>query len=428
MTAKTKTRLWQIAAVLLVLAVGGGLAAALTLTRDKAAQEPREVAAPAVRASRAATETAEVVIRGHGTAEAHTQVSVIPQVGGQIVELDPRFVAGGTFEAGETLIRIDPRDYRLRLEQAQDQVAEAAASLEAAEADIAAAEAQVADRREDADRLRELFDRDAATEREMKRAAIALQQAEASLEAARARRTSAAAALERARTAADLAELELDRTEISLPFAGRVLSEDVGLGQHIVSGQPVATVYATDRLEVPVPLEDQELRWFAVGPDRGAEAEVTTRFAGSNQVWRGRVVRMEGQIDPTTRMATVVVAVPAPDAGETPLLPGMFVDVAIRGRELEGVLPIPRHALREGGEVWTVDEDSRLHIQPVEIAWLDSEQAFVSGGLEPGQIVVTSNLDAVAEGMPVRVSLPDERQASLNGPAPSIAREGSRHE
>ena len=103
-------------------------------------------------------------------------------------------------------------------------------------------------------------------------------------------------------------------------------------------------------------------------------------------------------------MVHVVVVVREPFAGRDgrpPLLPGTFVEVAIAGRQLDDVVVVPRHALREGDRVW-VAAGGVLEVRDVEVLRRDRTQAYVGGGLEPGEALVTSSLDAVTDGMAVR--------------------------
>ncbi|MEO1369300.1 MAG: efflux RND transporter periplasmic adaptor subunit, partial [Acidobacteriota bacterium] len=224
-----------------------------------------------------------------------------------------------------------------------------------------------------------------------------------------------------ARAQLQRAELNLERTRISLPFDAVVLTENVDLGQLVTQGRAVATLYGTGTVEVRVPLADEELRWFDL-PRRGVAgptAAVDADFGGDRQSWPATVARLEGEVDPRTRMVRVIVEVEDPFDGATPLLPGTFVDVAIDGRTLEDVVRIPRFALRQGSTVWTA-EDGRLQIRPVEVARRDRFYAYIESGLAAGSQVITSSLDGVVDGMAVRASeliAPEAEPPQVDGPA-----------
>jgi RND family efflux transporter MFP subunit len=332
-----------------------------------------------------------VTVTGHGEVVAKVAVDVVPQVQGQVVKVHPALVAGGFFRAGDVLVVIDPRDYELAVERAQAAVARAQVTLEReqAEAEVAREEWDVLNPGEEPS--------SGLVVREPQ-----VRQSEAELAAAIAELSAA--------------ELNLQRTRISLPFDGVVVSESIDVGQFVGTGTRLARVYGTDVVEVRVPLDSRELAWFSVPArgEEGAQVEVSTTFGGSRQVWKGKVSRMEAQVDQQSRMVHVVVEIRDPYAasdGRPALLPGTFVDVSISGRALEGVVAIPRHVIREGGGVWVV-EDGLLRVRDVEVLRSDRQQTLVSSGLAQGDLVIVSALDAVTDGMKVRISNGDSSQSS----------------
>jgi RND family efflux transporter MFP subunit len=366
---------------IVVLIAGIAAAAMLASARKAPPRVDRPPLGPLVEVMSTEVEDVSVVVAGHGEVVAKVAVDVVPQVGGQVVETHPSLVAGGFFKAGEVLVVIDARDYELARERAEAAVARAKVTLEREQA-----EAEVA--REEWNDLHPGEEPTALVIREPQ-----IRQAEAEYAAA----------------VADLsvAKLNLERTRISLPFDGVVVSESVDIGQFVGIGSRVATVYGTDVVEVRVPLDSRELAWFDV-PSRGgrssSKAEISASFGGTRSTWEGRVTRMEAQVDQTSRMVHVVVEVPRPydTSDDHPaLLPGSFVDVRIFGRTLQDVVSVPRYAVRDGEHVW-VFADNKLGIRDVEVLRSDRQQALISSGLEQGDLVIVSSLDAVTDGMTVR--------------------------
>jgi len=365
-----------------IVLIAGAAAAFLIASAGKAPPRvDRPALGPLVEVMRAEVADVPVVVTGHGEVVARVSVDLIPQVAGQVVNTHRSLVAGGFFKAGEVLVVIDPRDYDLAVERAQAAVARAKVTLEReqAEADVA---------REEWDGLHPGEEPTGLVIREPQ-----IRQAEAEYAAAE----------------ADLsvARLSLERTRISLPFDGVVVSESVDVGQFVGNGSRLATVYGTDVVEVRVPLDSRELAWFDVpsrGGNPGSLAEVSTSFGGTRSVWEGRLTRMEAQVDQMSRMVHVVIEVPKPydtTGGRPALLPGSFVDVRISGRTLSEVTSVPRHAIRDGGSVWVFDNGS-LRIREVEVLRADRQQTLISSGLEEGELVIISSLDAVTDGMTVR--------------------------
>jgi RND family efflux transporter MFP subunit len=202
--------------------------------------------------------------------------------------------------------------------------------------------------------------------------------------------------------------LSLERTELKAPFDARVSQENVDIGQYVSPGQALATLYSTEAAEIMLPLEDEDLFWFDVpgftpNNSPGASAKVLARLAGRERTWSGAVVRTEGRLDERTRMINVVVRVEQPYAKKPPLPVGLFVIVEIEGRTLPDAAVIPRSALHQDDVVWVVDNDDRLHFREVDVARVQGDEVMVEDGLKDGEMVVITPLEAVTDGMAVRV-------------------------
>jgi RND family efflux transporter MFP subunit len=367
----------------LILIVAAMAAVLLASARSAPERQERPHLGPLVEVTTAEHGSVAVEVCGHGEVAARVTVEVAPEVPGRVVEVHPQLVAGGRIPSGEPLLVVDPRDYELAVNRARASLTRAEVALERERA-----EAQVA--REEWEALHPgeppyspLVVREPQ-----------VRQAEAELEAAKAD--------------LDAALLNLERTQVTLPFDAIVVAKSVDVGQHVTVGRTLATVYGTNTVEVRVPMPDSELEWFDVpeSGEPGPDATVTATFAGAERSWSATVARLEARVDPTSRMVHVVTEVPNPfDAqGERPpLLPGTFVEVCINGEELVDVVSVPRHAVRQNDVVWVV-EGSTLHLAPVSVARTNREVAYLRSGLEGGEQVVVSSLDAVTDGMTVRTA------------------------
>ena len=421
-TANSGGKLWKILLPVLVLLVAAGGTAALIASREAPPRVERKSLGPLVETLDASPSDVPLTVSGHGEVSARIQVELLPEVPGKVTWVNSSLRSGGRFDAGETLLRIDDRDYKLAVERAQAAVARAETGLQREQAEAQAATAEWRAMNGD------------ETPPELLVRGPQIRQAEAELAAAQ----------------ADLsaAELSLERTRLSLPFDGIVVSENVSPGQFVSQGRAVASAYGTEAVEIRVPLANAELAWFDIGAEAGGTpAEVKSEVAGRNWTWLGVVERLEGQVDPKSRMVHVVVRVDRPfDApaqleraelaststdsdlqpdpntrSRPPLLPGTFVDVAISGHTLLDVVELPRYALREGGVVWAAQawnaegsgDDAEagpvLRLREVEVVRADRTSAFVRG-LQPGDRVIVSSLDAPVDGMAVRLA--DGKEAS----------------
>ena len=330
-------------------------------------------------------------VQAQGAVVPRTETALIPEVAGRVVEVSPNFASGGFFSRGDVLLRIDPVNYELAVTQAKSQVAQAklAVAREEAEAEVA--------RRE----WRDLGNGEASA---LARRDLQVEQARSALEAAE-------AALRRA-------ERDLERTRLRAPYDGRVRSKVVDVGQYVAPGTPVGRVYAIDYAEVRLPIPSDEMEYLdlpmnfdgTAKGDVGPPVMLRASFAGETRTWQARVVRVEGEIDPQTRMVHVVARVDDPygrdrrHEGRPPLAIGLFVDAEIEGRTAHGVIPVPREAVRDDGRIMVVDEDDRLRLRDVDILRAERDQVFVSSGLQAGERVCLSNLAVVVDGMKVRTT------------------------
>jgi RND family efflux transporter MFP subunit len=392
----TKRRL--IHAIITVLFVMSGVLGMRALTASKPEMKKRRPTTPVpmVRTVTVTTGPQAVHVLGEGTVRPLREINLVPQVGGKVVYVSPSLVNGGKFGKGDTLLRIDPVDYELSVTLAEAKVKNSESLLRLAEEEAAAAQEE----------WRLLHADDAQSEAKPP-----------PLVAKEPQLAAAMAGLKADRADLDRALLNLERTKLKAPFAGRVSQEDVGIGQYVSPGQALASLYSTEAAEIVLPLEDEQTFWFHVpgftpGESDGSSALVRARVAGRAATWPGKVVRTEGTLDERTRMINVIVRVEKPYAKKPPLAVGLFVTVDIEGRTLPDAALIPRSALREGNVVWVVDNDNRLRFREVEVGRVQGDEALVKAGLESGERVVITSLKVVSDGMAVRTASVEEETQS----------------
>ena len=321
-------------------------------------------------------------IQSQGTALPRTSIRLVSEVSGKVVSVAESFDVGQIFAKGDVLLKIDARDYELALAQARSQVAQAQLRLqmEVKEADVVRREWELLNQGEP----------------------TGLQAREPQLASAR-------AALEAALAAEEAAKRNLDRCEIRAPFDGMVARAGVRPGQFAALATPLGELFATDVAEVRLPLIASDLSFIDL-PRPGAKVALfqapKVTLSGRGAEWVGRIVRSEGTVDPLNRMVYVVAQITdpygLPNDTVAPLRSGMFVQASIEGRTQEGVVVLPRHALRGKNQVWIVSEN-KLTFRTVKVAFADAKQVIVAAGIQPGEQVVVSLLAAVVDGMGVKV-------------------------
>jgi RND family efflux transporter MFP subunit len=340
--------------------------------------------------------TKALEVRSQGSVQPHTETELVAEVAGRVTWVSPSFVVGGFVSEGEELLRLDERDYAVQLAAAEAQLAQARVrqAREEAEAEVALSEWSDLGKGEPGPLVRR----------------------EPQLAGARADVQAALAGVAKA-------ELDVERTTIRSPFRGRLRQKMADMGQFVNRGGVLGRLYAVDYAEVRLPVPNEDLGFLDVslrasrGGD-GARVWLSANFAGEDAVWEGRIVRTEGEIDPRSRMVHLVARVDDPyaPAGEDeprpPLAVGLFVEARIEGRSIDGLIELPRVALRGDSMVLVVGDDSRVSEREVEVLRRGEDSILVSSGLRRGERVCVSPLDAYVEGMEVRI-LEDPASAAV---------------
>ena len=306
----------------------------------------------------------------------HGNVKVSSEVGGRVVWVSPNFRNGGSIAANETFIRIDPTEYELELEAAAAKVAKAEARVQIEKAkaeENAASFARENPGAEIPDSLRRVP--------YIARAEAALMKAQAKMK---------------------LAQLWLDRTEISLPFDVRVAASDIDVGQFVGPAELVGrassfgSVYRTDALQIRAPIEQDSLAYLA--PAIGRSATIRTASGTYDAV----VERTSAIIGPKSRLATLFLKFAGDHPVETLPLPGTFVEVSIGGPVHDNVYLLPESAMQERGSVWVVDGGALKAVAPQMLGHADG--GVVVEAFDVGDGIVVGSLPGAREGLAVEVS------------------------
>jgi multidrug efflux system membrane fusion protein len=382
-------RVLQIALPLAFLVAGGIGAMALIQSYTPPEPEPVVFEPPLVEVMEVKQERIRLTITAEGSVSPRVESELVPEISGRVTSVSSSLAIGGFFAAGDELLKIDGREYELTVTRARAAIAQSELRVVTEEQEGAVARAEWKD----------------LADGEPTPLALRLPQ----LAEAKAALASAQAALEQA-------EFDLERTSVRAPFDGRVRRKQVDLGQYVQRGQAIATLYSTDVAEIQLPIPDQELEYVdlplayvnADSTDRQPRVVLSTEFAGSTYEWQGRIVRTEGEIDPETRMVRAIAQVQDPyaqakNSRRPPLAVGMFVQAEIRGRAVQAI-SLPRTALRGADQVWVVNARNQLEFRQVDILRLERDRVLLRGGLETGERVCLSNLEAAVQGTEVRVA------------------------
>ncbi len=381
-----------ISIVLVVLALAGmGAAAFMTIQvlKPEPEQADEKFAGLSVFAERVQREDLNFTVKAQGEVRPQREIVVAPQIAGRIAFVSPDFIDGGFIRRGQVLVRLETADYQLAVVRAQSGVASAEQRLarEVAEAEVA---------RQDLDNLG-ITDSSPLARREPQMA-----EAQAALESAKAQLADA--------------ELALSRTAVVAPFDGRVREETVDVGQFASPGQSLGRVFATDVVEVALPITDAQLGQLGIplafaetASAKGPRVIFSAPVGGVERQWEGRVTRSSAAVNSQTRLINVIAELNDPyGAGSdngAPMAPGLFVTAEVDGTRIEDLLVAPRSAIRGGNNIFIGEpEDGALRIFPVDLVYSSSDGAwFRSNDVEVGDLAIVSPIRGSNDGMSITI-------------------------
>ena len=323
----------------------------------------------------------QIKIKSTGTTTPITQTVLTSEVGGEVIYRSKKFSEGSSVISGEILAKIDDTDLQLQYKNALLQLASAEVQFA-----VQQAEAEIA--QEAWDQVGEGIPQELATKKPQ------LKQAKAALEVAKAQVQSA--------------EKKLNKTEITAPYTGRIQNINIDLGSTIIPGQPVGSMYTSNEIEVTLSVKDSDLQFLDIpmdgrklNPDQKSIVVIKSLYKGEMQEWAGNLERVDGVIDPMTRMIKLIANFKNNFIEETkPILPiGLFVEAEINGKQLEDIFMIPNSALTPNDELLFLNQDDALEIRKVSVLTKMKNHILVKEGMKAGERVVVSKLSIATNGM-----------------------------
>ncbi len=303
---------------------------------------------PAVTVMRPVAVDAAYRVALTGTVFPLGQTTVVPQASGAVVQVADHFRAGARFRADQTLARIDTADYEV--------------ALALAKADLAAEQAQLL---------------------ELQGRPVGDGQVKA-----------AAARVEAARQRLRLAEIELDRTRVRMPFDGYVVSAAVSVGQIVASGRSkIGEVYPSNQLRVRAGISTADLH--ALQPVAGSPATVVA----DGRVHEAEVERHSRVVDVETQLASLYLRLLDQEAMEVRPLPGTFVEVTVEGSSAESVFLLPDASMRTNAGIWLVEDRRLVPFRPV--AFGHAQDGWMVRTFDPLDGVVVGPVAGARAGLSV---------------------------
>jgi RND family efflux transporter MFP subunit len=327
-------------------------------------------------------------------------VDVVPKVSGRLESIQVRL--GDRVSKNQLLARLEDREL-------QEQVRQAAASLEVSKASLRQREADLKFADTALKRSENLAARDLVSRQ-------ALDDAQARVEAAQAQVELSRAQLGQSQARLEELQINLTNTRILSPVDGFVGSRRVDAGAFVGPNSPVVSVVDISFVRLVTNLVERDLK--RVGTGMAAEVQVD---AYPGEVFAGRVARVAPILDPATRTAQMEVEVPNASAR---LKPGMYARVSFTVAESPNALTVPRNAVLdlEGVRGVYIAGDKAAKWTPVTTGIQQEEVVEVLSGLQDGDRIVTLGSASLRDGDPIAIA--DGRGGGRGGPAGASGRGG----
>lgn len=389
-----------------------------------------------VTTTQAVVEQIPTYFEATGNLASDAQTDVAPAIAGKIVDVN--FDVGSFVTKGSVLVRLDPRDAQIRLEQAEAQLEQQKMAAEQAVAALRQAQvrlglkdgetfdintfsqvksitAQLVLAEKELTRAEKLFSsgdvsKSSLDQRRSQRDALLGQLDEARSTAAVAVRAinSAEAAVATARSGVATAQTQVEQarkgvtdTAIYAPISGYVSERVADPGEYISPSAPntkIATILRTSPLRLKIDVPEASIGKVAVG--QGISLQ-TSAYPDRN--FAGKVARIFPNLNVSARTLTVEAEVPN---GDGLLKPGQFAIVRITQSKPENAVMIPASAVKADGDtnsVFVIKDGAARQIM-IQTGLLENGMIQVKSGVAEGDMIATSNLNALSDGILVRAN------------------------
>ncbi len=381
-----------------------------------------------------------VTLTASGIVTAGTQTNLVSEVSGRVLSISNKFQAGSYFEKNETLLTIDQENYKNALAIVASDVAANRAVLtqlieeeKSSKRSYQLAKNNLALGKREVSRLRALLNKKVIArsvldieQQKTNQLQQKLEDLQGRINTFKSRKQASKAKIEATLARKKQESLNLSRTIIKAPYAGRIFEKNADVGQFVSKGTILGKIYATDYVEVdlPLPLKRYELLGL---PEAFKNKSVNANsypdavFRNPNSIqkneWKGRVVRTSAALDVNSRQISVIARIDNPfdskDGLSSPLRIGQYIEAKIKGKTFNNVYVLPTVAVRQNKEIMLL-EAGEIHIIPVTALWNTQNETVVRVNENlTGKDLVTTSLSQATDGMKV-VTVEEQRKKNKN--------------
>jgi multidrug efflux pump subunit AcrA (membrane-fusion protein) len=399
---------------LLALACGGTNA---RTNKNDAAASPTPVTIVEVTTAPALVRQLPRFFEATGSLVADEQTDVAPAVSGKVIAVGVDL--GSYVGRGAVLARLDDRDARIRLDQAQSQVNQSEAAVRQAEARIglrpgqnfdparvpevgsARVALELADKQlkryerliESGDVSRSAYDQQKAQRDQLQQQLdVAIEQARQNYAAVQ----TALAAIAGAQSQVEKARKDIADAVVTAPISGYVAERTADLGEYVTTSSKIATIVRTNPLRLRIDIPEQALSDIRVGQSVSVNVSA---YADRN--FSGRIARISPNVTATSRTLTVEAEV---ENGDNLLRPGQFATVRVQQPQSDNAVLVPARAVHTEGDVSRVFviKNGRAEQRLVQLGQAEGDLVEIKTGVAADEQVATSNLDQLSDGATVR--------------------------
>ena len=344
--------------------------------------------------AKAVTGQIPITLDALGTVTPPVTASITSRISGNLMSVN--FKEGQMVKKGQVLVQIDPRPYKVALEQARATQAHDEAILNNAKVDLV--------------RYQTLLKQNSIASQQVDTQAALVKQDEAQVQADKA--------------GVDNAKLNLDYTTITAPVEGRVGLRQIDVGNYISAGSTALVVLTVvNPMDVEFAIPEDNIPRIQARQQRGANLTATALSRDASQVLStGELSTLDTQIDVTTG---TVKAKARFQNDSFSLFPQQFVNVHLLVDTLCNQIIVPTTAVRHGSTgdyVYTVQPDKTAKVQYVKTGPGTPETISIQSGVQVGQTVITEGGDRLRDGSPVL--LPGDDPAKFQAAQAKAGRRG----
>lgn len=358
-----------------ILLAGALLVWFMLAVSEKEKKTPKVVELPAVEVRALVLSKEKTKIFSQSTLKASKEVTLLSEVSGKIKWISKNFDEGARFKKGESLVKIDSRDYELKMQQARAQLNEAQQVLlsEKAKTKIAIEEWKSLSKA----KLPSLVSNPLSLQSAITQGRLM-------------------------QIALEIAERNLQRCDIKAPFDGAIRRSIVDEGQVITINSQLGEIFSIDSFELRLPLSNKDLGAII----ENGSVIFHYLYGGKKYQRQGKLDRIEAEVDARSRVFHVVAKIAKPydfKKDSAPLRLGMFVKAEIEGVVIDNVTVIDSAYVKEGRYAWVVDDKKTLRRRGLDIAFSSGEQTWIRSGFETGDRLCLTLLNNMKGGLKVRV-------------------------